>query len=150
MDGAVTTELRRAILRPGWPAGARMHGDEAPDAVHLAARAADGTVVGAAVLLPAAYPARPDAPAAWQLRGMATAAAVRGSGVGARIVGEAVRQVRARGGRLLWCQARESAISFYARNGFVGEGELFDHPETGIVHRLMYRELFREAGPSDP
>jgi predicted GNAT family N-acyltransferase len=140
-DAAVTSELRRAILRPDWPAGSRMHGDDEPGAVHLAARAVDGVVVGACVVLPRPCPAFPDETAAWQLRGMATAAAMRGTGVGTALTEAAVGAVLARGGRLLWCDARETAIDFYRARGFTGTGEVYAHPETGAPHLLMYREL---------
>jgi predicted GNAT family N-acyltransferase len=49
--------------------------------------------------------------------------------------------VRDRGGRLLWCEARERAIAFYARHGFVGDGEIYLNRETGIPHQRMWREL---------
>ena len=146
-DAAVTSELRRAILRPSWPIGARMHGDDEPGAVHLAARTSDGTVVGACVLLPRACPAFPDRTGAWQLRGMATAEAVRGTGVGSALTEAAAAAVRTRGGRLLWCDARESAIDFYRARGFTGTGERYAHPETGAPHLLMYRLIPPE--PSD-
>jgi ribosomal protein S18 acetylase RimI-like enzyme len=147
VDGTVTSELRRTVLRPTWPVGARMHGDREPQAVHLAVEL-DGAVVGACLLLPRPYPRRPDEAGGWQLRGMATAEQHRGRGIGSVLVDECVRQVLARGGRVLWCEARESAIGFYAGHGFVSEGELFAHAETGIAHRLMYRELFGQAEAS--
>jgi GNAT superfamily N-acetyltransferase len=125
-----------------------MHGDDDPGAVHLAALD-DGTVVGACVLLPATYPLRPEVAGSWQLRGMATVAARRNEGIGALLLTAAVGEVRARGGRLLWCQARDSAIRFYARHGFLGEGEHFVQAETGIMHQLMYRELAGVFDSSD-
>ena len=141
VEGEVTRELRRAVLRPGWPVGSVMHGDGVPGVLHLAARTDPGEpVVGAAVLIPAPYPPHPERERAWQLRGMATAPDRRGRGVGGAVLAEAVRQVSDRGGELIWCQARESAIGFYARHGFQGEGERFVHAETGIVHLHMWRE----------
>jgi ribosomal protein S18 acetylase RimI-like enzyme len=141
VDGAATRELRRAVLRPAWPVGSVMPGDGVPGVVHLAARPAPGgPVVGAAVLFPAPYPLHPERPGAWQLRGMATEAGQRGQGVGSAVLAEAVRQVQARGGALVWCLAREEAIAFYARHGFEGEGDRFVHAETGIVHQHMWRE----------
>lgn len=142
VDGAVTTELRRQVLRPQWPVGSVMHGDDVPDAVHVAAFGEDGTLLAACVLFPAAYPGRPDAGGGWHLRGMATREDARGRGVGSRLLLHALREVAGRDGQLLWCDARESAIGFYARHGFVAEGERFVNPEIGIVHRRMYRELF--------
>ena len=140
VDAATTTELRRAVLRPTWPTGATMHGDDDPAAVHFAAL--DGAdVVGACVLLPAPFPLAPTEADSWQLRGMVTVEGRRGEGIGSAVVGAAQRCVRARGGRSLWCQARDTAIEFYARHGFVGHGALFAHTETGIMHQLMRREL---------
>jgi len=146
VPGERTRELRRSVLRPAWAPGTPMHGDDEPHALHLAALTDDGVVVGACVLFPRADPDRPDVVDAWQLRGMATAEGLRGQGIGAAVVAEAVRQVAARGGRLLWCEARIAAVDFYARHGFVGTGETYLHAETGIEHRRMWREL--SAGPT--
>jgi GNAT superfamily N-acetyltransferase len=139
-----TSELRRTVLRPGWPVGSVMPGDSEPGVLHLAAL--DGeAVLSACVLFPRPYPVHPDVPDAWQLRGMATAATARGSGIGARLLAAAGELVASRGGRLLWCSARVSAIGFYERCGFVADSEEFVPAETGIPHRVMYRELAAES-----
>jgi ribosomal protein S18 acetylase RimI-like enzyme len=39
----------------------------------------------------------------------------------------------------IWCHARETAISFYAKNGYSTGGESFT--KVGIAHRLMYKSL---------
>jgi ribosomal protein S18 acetylase RimI-like enzyme len=148
VPATVTSELRRAVLRPQWPAGARMHGDDDPSAVHLAARDDAGELLGACVLIARPCPARPDILGAWQLRGMATVAQHRGEGVGTALTEAAVNEVRRRGGELVWCDARESAIGFYARRGFTGTGEIYAHPETGAPHLMMYRELSGGPGTS--
>jgi predicted GNAT family N-acyltransferase len=80
---------------------------------------------------------------------MATVAARRNEGIGGLLLAAVVREVLACGGRLLWCQARDSAIRFYARHGFLGEGEHFVQAETGIMHQLMYRELAGVFDSSD-
>ena len=129
------------MLRPGWPVGSPMHGDDNPDAIHLAAVDDDGRVVGAVLVLPRAYPLRPDAPGAWQLRGMATAPERRGQGIGAAMVAAAVEQVARHGGRLVWCDARTGAVGFYRQHGFEPEGAEFEHAETGIPHYRMWRIL---------
>lgn len=144
-DAATTRPLRRAALRPSWPLDAPMHGDEAADAVHLAAYAAsrDGTeeLVGACLLLPRPYRGDPDRPGAWQLRGMATAAAHRNQGIGSAVLATAVNLVRSRGGRLLWCEARTTAVPFYRRHGFTVDGPEFLHAESGLPHHLMSRSV---------
>ena len=77
----VTYRLRQAVLRPDggdvvWA------GDEDPATFHLAARDAEGRIVGVVRFSPAPCPWRPLARAPWQLRGMATDASVRGAGAG--------------------------------------------------------------------
>jgi predicted GNAT family N-acyltransferase len=141
VSGGATRELRRAVLRPAWPVGSPMHGDDQPDAVHLAAVDQDDRVVGSCVLLPRPYPLRPEQDAAWQLRGMATAPELRGRGVGAAIVARAVQEIEHRGGRLVWCEARTAAVEFYRRQGFHVDGPEFEHAETGIPHHHMSRPL---------
>ena len=140
VDGAATRELRRAVLRPNWPVGSAMHGDDNPDAVHLAVLD-DGQVVSTCLVLPRPYPLRPDEPGAWQLRGMATKPERQGQGLGARLVAAAVAEVRRRGGRLIWCDARTTAVAFYRQHGFVSEGAEFLHAESGIPHFRMWRNL---------
>lgn len=145
---AATTELRRSELRPAWPAGATMHGDDDPEAIHLAAVDASGQVVGACVLIPRACPAFPERAGAWQLRGMVAAPAVRGTGVGGALTENAAAEVGRRGGSLIWCDAREAVVGFYARHGFAAIGDRYAHPETGSPHFLMYRERFEPLAPS--
>ena len=144
VDGATTKELRRAVLRPSWPPGSPMHGDENPDAVHLAAFEDDGELVGCCLILPRGYPIRPDEAGAWQLRGMATTPHRQRTGVGAAIVDAAIGEAKRRAGRLIWCDARTTAVPFYAAHGFVAEGAEFLHAESGIPHYRMWRMI--EAG----
>lgn len=139
VDAAVTTELRRAVLRPQWAVGTPMHGDDLPEAVHVAALDGD-EAVGACVLVAAPYPHRA-LPDPWQLRGMATAERRRGQGIGALVLAGAVDAVRARGGRTIWCKARVAALRFYQRNGFTVDTDVYVEPQTGLPHRDMYRAL---------
>jgi predicted GNAT family N-acyltransferase len=148
VDGLATRELRRAVLRPGWPVGSPMHGDENPDAVHLAALDEDGRVVGAVLVLPRSYPLRPSLGGAWQLRGMATTAELRGQGIGGELLAAAVAQIRSRSGRVVWCDARTSAVGFYRRHGFTAEGAEFLHAESGIPHYRMWLMLEPSGAPT--
>jgi len=140
VDGAFTSELRRAVLRPSYDVGTPMFGDTDPHAIHIAA-VDDGVPVCACVLVPRPYPRRPEARAAWQLRAMATAEGQRGKGFGALVVEAAIEEVVGHGARLLWLEAREYAIGFYERFGLVAEGPVYLHSETQIPHRMMFREL---------
>jgi predicted GNAT family N-acyltransferase len=126
----VTYPLRRAVLRPDggeviWA------GDEDAATFHLAARDGTGRVVGVVRFSPAPCPWRPDSRAPWQLRGMATDPEVRGTGAGRALVIEGLRLVAARGGDLLWCDARVSAAAFYERMGFAVVTGTYDKPGIG-------------------
>jgi predicted GNAT family N-acyltransferase len=123
-----------------------MHGDDNADAVHLAAFDDGGTVVGCCLILPRDFPLRPDDAGAWQLRGMATAAGQQGQGIGAGVLARAFDEARRRGGRLVWCEARVTAVAFYRQHGLQPVGGEFQHAESGIPHQRMWREL---SGPSD-
>jgi predicted GNAT family N-acyltransferase len=112
----LTYPLRGAVLRPGRPV--EIPGDDAPTTFHLAARTAEGQVVGVVRFHPNPCPWRPDAVSAWQLRGMATDPAVRGTGAGRALVAEGLARVVRLGADLVWCDARAAAAGFYERMGF--------------------------------
>ena len=138
-----TYGLRKAILRPDggevvWA------GDEDPRTFHLAARDGDGAVVGVVRFSPAPCPWRAAA-APWQLRGMATDATVRGSGAGRALVDDGLTRIAARGGDLVWCDARVTAAGFYERFGFTVVTEPFDKPGIG-PHVGMLIELTPAGG----
>ena len=47
VPGERTSELRRSVLRPAWPPGTPMHGDDEPQALHIAALTDGGTLASA-------------------------------------------------------------------------------------------------------
>ena len=91
-------------------------GVDDPATVHLAARSADGRVAGIVRLSPAPCPWR-GAGAPWQLRATATDDAVRGTGTGRVLVAAGPALVVARGGDLVWCDARVPAAGSDERRG---------------------------------
>jgi GNAT superfamily N-acetyltransferase len=109
---------------------------ESATAVTFAVLGDDDAPLTTVTVIPASCPWRPDVAPSWQLRGMATVETVRGQGVGRLAVDAAVDHARSAGAALLWCNARDVALSFYERAGFVVEGEGFvnDH---GIPHHPM-------------
>ncbi|MEM1115835.1 MAG: GNAT family N-acetyltransferase [Bacteroidota bacterium] len=150
VPAAVVRPLRTAILRPHWTdrlatydqdetvavhVGAFLEGRDAPDGV--------GTVYAEAppdahrdAIPEAAYAAG----AAWRLRGMATSEAARGTGLGRVVLEGCFDAVRDGGGRVLWCNARLGAVSFYERLGLRAVGAEFDIPEIG-PHYVMWVEV---------
>ena len=141
-----TYALRGAVLRPGggdvvWA------GDEDPATFHLAAHDAEGRVVGVVRFSPATCPWRPDARAPWQLRGMATDPAARGSGAGRALLEDGLARVAARGGDLVWCDARTGAAGFYERFGFTVVTGEFDKPGIG-PHVGMVLDVVSGSAPA--
>jgi GNAT superfamily N-acetyltransferase len=136
-----TWPLRRRVLRPHHATDAVvLGGDEHPLAAHFGARGEGGAVVGVATVTPEACPWAPEREGAWRLRGMATDEAARGTGVGRSVLRAALDHVRASGGRLVWCNAREGAVPFYEREGFAAGGGRYVDPEIG-PHLPMWRDL---------
>ena len=139
VSAAETHALRHAVLRPHEAIGAMAFaGDDHADAGHFAARL-DGGIVGVVSVTPEPR-ANDDAPGQWRLRGMATAAGHRGSGVGSKLVAAVIEHCRGRGGRVVWCNARTTAAGFYERHGFRRVGGEFELPDIG-PHVVMTREL---------
>jgi predicted GNAT family N-acyltransferase len=122
--------LRRRILYAGLPDSRAVYpGDEGPEVVHLGAFDEAGELVGIASLFP-----REDG--TLQLRGMAVASDQQGTGVGAAIVRAAHEVATEQRRPSLWCNARIKAVGFYARQGWIVEGEEFEVPDVG-PHYVM-------------
>lgn len=138
---AAVRPLRTRILRPEWPAEQLLTFDQDDAALHLAARL-DGQVVAVGTVYPCPPPEALGIPAdaAWQLRGMASEARVRGMGVGASVLRAVVREAAAAGARALWCNARRGAVGFYAAFGWTAAGSEFDVPGVG-PHVVMWRAV---------
>lgn len=148
VDEAATRQLRRSVLRPSLPPDTPLPGDELADGVHFGAVDDDARVVGTCFVYPDPCPWLPHIRGAWHLRQMATAPQRRGQGVGAAVLAAAVDFVAAQGAPLIWCNARESAVPFYARHGFSGHGELFTDERHPIPHLHMWRELSDRSASS--
>jgi GNAT superfamily N-acetyltransferase len=137
VTAAETFSLRQRVLRPHQPIEeTAFPGDDEPDSGHFAAfdtkaDLATRVVLGTASVLREAPPWPTDDGPAWRLRGMATAEARRGEGIGAAVLAAVIDHVRANGGGLLWCNARLLAVDFYRRAGLVTRGESWDEPFIG-------------------
>jgi GNAT superfamily N-acetyltransferase len=149
VDASATRELRRSVLRPHFAPDEPLPGDELPAGTHIGATDDDGTVIGTCFVFPDPCPWRPDVEGSWHLRQMATAPDRRGAGIGAAVLDGAVEYVRSQRASLLWCHARETAVTFYARHGFQPHGEIFIDPEHPIPHLRMFRELSPVAASSE-
>jgi predicted GNAT family N-acyltransferase len=70
---------------------------------------------------------------------VAVRAALRGTGIGARLMERAVAIALARGFGEIVLHAQVSVADFYRRLGYVAEGDVFD--EAGIPHVAMRKSL---------
>jgi predicted GNAT family N-acyltransferase len=136
LDPTETHPLRRAVLRndiPGRPV--TFDGDDRPGTVHLGVRDGDDLVAVSTWLLNA-YGGEP----AVQLRGMATAPHLQGRGIGGMLIEAGCRRAF-QVVPLIWARARDSALQFYVRHGFVVEGEGFIDETTRVPHHLIIKRL---------
>lgn len=135
-----THPIRRRVLRDGTPSDVvEFDGDDRPTTRHLGAMV-DGRLVAVSTWVVNDHPDRPGRPAV-QLRGMATDAELRSSGVGATLLQAGIERARAAGAETVWARARVPALDFYRRHGFSAIGDEYDDPTTAIPHRDIAVEL---------
>lgn len=129
-----------AVLRNGTPSqDPRYADDDAPGSVNLGIY--DGAeLVACSTWLPRPWPLDPEKPAV-QLRGMAVAHRLQGSGVGATLLAAGIERARETGCTYVWARARDNALYFYERRGFETVGDQFIDEATGLGHHLVVQTL---------
>jgi GNAT superfamily N-acetyltransferase len=133
---AQTLPLRSAVLRPGRPLESAIFvGDEIPETYHFGAFL-HGEIVGVVSLFASPPPFPCQNEELWQLRGMAVEPSLQKKGIGKELVRACIAFAE---DRLLWCNARSSAVSFYVGNGFETRGEEFDIPDVGPHFVMVYK-----------
>jgi GNAT superfamily N-acetyltransferase len=150
VEAQVVRPLRREVLRPHQPLEMSVYpGDDDPRSAHAAVRRrVDGEVLAVGTVLPDPPPWEPRRPDGWRIRGMATRGEARGRGLGASVLAALLDHVAARGGGLVWCNARVPAETLYARAGFMSRGQVFDIAGIG-PHIHMWRTVSAEHQAHD-
>ena len=132
-------ELRHEILRPGFPpASASFEGDDDPLSWHMGAFefGPSEKLLSCASFLPSRWYGKP----ALRLRGMATRTNLQGKGIGTTLLQESEDMIVEHSEtRLFWCDARESAISFYEKLGWAIASDVFEIETVG-PHRKMVKQ----------
>jgi YbgC/YbaW family acyl-CoA thioester hydrolase len=125
--------LRRAVFvdEQGIPESEEWDAADAT-ALHAVAINALGQAVGTGRLLAAE-------PGVGKIGRMAVHRALRGIGVGARVLAALIEAARTRGDHTLRLSAQRTAMGFYQRQGWQCVGEPYD--EVGIPHQTMERRL---------
>ncbi len=129
--------LRLDVLRRGMTNRTiDFDGDDDPTTFHLAAFDATGGIVGVSTWMRRDSVDRPGRIAV-QLRGMATARHLQGTGIGAALLAAGCARARAAGAEVVWANARDAALDFYRRHGFAVVGEGFVESVTGLPHHRV-------------
>lgn len=111
-------------------------GDYDPETIHYGGFESN-VLVTCASLMPSEW----EGERAWQLRGMATDPVHQGQGWGGGLLNFIERDVLAHTSvHLLWCNARDTAVGFYEKHGWVIASEPFMIPGV-CVHRRMFKRL---------
>ena len=76
----------------------------------------------------------------FQLRGMAMLEKFRGKGLGKLMIGKALSVLRDREIDVLWCNAREAALQFYVKQGFLIQGSMFEINKIGN-HYMLFKNI---------
>jgi GNAT superfamily N-acetyltransferase len=135
-----THPLRRSVLRDSTPSDdVVFEGDDLDSTVHLGAEV-DGALVAISTWVSRPYPDRPG-DIGFQLRGMATEPGHRGKGLGAVLLEAGIERCRTAGASVVWARARDAALPFYIRYGFVTVGLGYVDLTTGLPHHDVIREI---------
>jgi len=135
-----TWPIRNEVLRPGLPVSScHFAEDKLPDAVHFSSFAGRQQT-GVVSAYPIAFPIDDSLAECWQLRAMATIPAVRGQGHGAALIHTLEGYLLEKCAQWLWCNARQEAIGFYRKLGFVERGDEFEIAGIG-PHCAMLKAL---------
>lgn len=73
----------------------------------------------------------------WRIRGMATTKDFRRLGFASAVLDHGLREIRRRGGRLVWCNGRTTAGSFYGNRGFEQIGD--ERHESGLPPHYRFK-----------
>ena len=134
-----TFEVRHPVLRTGKPLeSCRFDGDEFASTKHFGLFENE-TLAGVISVFKQKNEAFADENQ-FQIRGMAVLEHFRKRGFGEQLVIHVEIDVNGQGGKLIWFNAREVAVKFYAKLGYEISGVAFEIPDVG-THYMMYKIL---------
>ena len=141
VDVADTYALRRYVLRRGTPTdNVNLDADLVPGTRHLAIRDASGDLIATSTWSERECPRDPGVRAV-QLRAMAVHDDYQGRGLGGVLVDAGVALAVELGVDLVWANARDTALPFYASKGLDAVGDGFLTEDTRIPHHMVIRNL---------
>lgn len=134
-----TYPVRHVILRAGKPIeSCHFVGDELPSTHHFGCFTAN-QLLGVISLFEVGN-ATFEQQKSFQIRGMAVLDSHQKKGIGEALVREAETFCKKQKTRLIWFNARTSAVGFYKKMGYEIEGNEFEIQEVD-PHFLMYKKI---------
>jgi len=135
--------LRLKVLRAGMTnQTVEFEGDDEVTTVHLGAFDQNGNNVGVSTWMKRAFPLE-EKLNALQLRGMATAVHLQSHGIGGMLLDAGLKHAQENGFDAIWANARDAALNFYNRHGYVTLGEGFIETVTQLPHHKVVKYLRR-------
>jgi predicted GNAT family N-acyltransferase len=130
--------LRSAVLRVGTPSDVVTFSEDAePTTWHLGILdRASGEILATSSWISRDHPCAPGR-SGIQLRQMAVARHLQGSGLGMRLLRAGVQKAQRRGAHVVWARARDSALGFYASAGWEVVGDGYIDAATALPHHDM-------------
>jgi len=132
-----TLIVRHPVLRPGRPIGScHFEGDDLPTTSHfglyfenqLVAIISSFKVQNKLFIEENQY----------QIRGMAVLEEFQKKGFGEALLNYCENEIRIKKGKLIWFNARETAVGFYKKSGYEVLGGKFEIPEVG-PHYILFK-----------
>jgi ribosomal protein S18 acetylase RimI-like enzyme len=136
-----TLPIRQAVLREGKPfEKCVFEGDKRADTFHFGIFEKE-KLLGILSLIANKNPFF-DSKNQYQLRGMAVLPEAQGRGLAKMLLKKSEERLSKEKTEILWCNAREKAVGFYAKHQFEIHGNAFEIPGIG-THFLMYKNLHK-------
>ncbi|MEW4924327.1 GNAT family N-acetyltransferase [Algibacter sp. 2305UL17-15] len=134
-----TYTVRHPILRAGKPiATCAFDGDDLESTIHLGLFS-NNNLIGVASFMKNKNEWFNNK-LQYQLRGMALLKEHQGLGLGKMMLSYGENLLKLRNIKIVWCNARETALNFYKQNDYSTIGKPFEIAEIG-VHYTMYKYL---------
>ncbi len=131
ISGEDTYKIRHLVLRQGQAFKECAYPlDQEKETGHFGIYQ-DDRLVGVASIF---YDANPDfiQTSQWRIRGMAILPEFQGKGMGQQLLQACIEHAKKNRGNIIWCKARATAVIFYEKFGFLGQGDPYELERPGL------------------
>ncbi|MBU2950313.1 GNAT family N-acetyltransferase [Tamlana agarivorans] len=129
-------KVRQPVLRPGRPiTSCVFDGDDLTTTIHLGIYE-HHNIIGVCSFFKNDHKELPH-PKQYQLRGMAVMESFQGKGIGNQILSYGESLMKEKNIKVIWCNARETALPFYKKSGYEIFGNAFEIPGIGTHYNML-------------